>query len=74
MRSPAKIYRLIKRKNSRYIAVRLKNGKQRSSKEIDREAARAFAYRWLATSFPDLAKEVGIATTPSLTGLKASNA
>lgn len=71
MRSPAKVYRLIKRKNSRFIAVRLKNGKQRSSKEIDREAARAFAYRWLAASFPELAKEVGINITPSLKALKA---
>lgn len=65
-RRPAKTYRLIRRKTSRYIAVRLRGGKQRSSKCETTDEARAFAYRWIAEARPDLAAELGIATTPPL--------
>ncbi|MES2598639.1 MAG: hypothetical protein V4662_25110 [Verrucomicrobiota bacterium] len=68
-RRQRKIYRLVTRKKSRFIAVRLCNGKQRSSKETEPEMARSFAYRWLATSYPKLAKQVGIAITEELPAL-----
>lgn len=66
MRRPAKPYRLVRRKRSRYIAVRLRGGKQRSSKSETPEEARAFAYRWIAATRPDLAAELGISVTPPL--------
>jgi len=71
-RKAAKPYRLIKRKKSRYLAIRI-GKKQRSSKQTDPEAARAFAYRWIAEDFPRLAAELGIATTPEIPALKTAN-
>lgn len=68
MRPAAKIYRLIRRKQSRFIAVRLRNGKQRSRRETEPELAKAFAYRWLAQSYPTLARELGLEITPELKG------
>lgn len=67
-RRDAKLYRLVKRKQSRYIAVRI-GRKQKSSKEQDESLARAFAYRWIAESYPKIAQELGIATTPKMKGL-----
>lgn len=68
-RRPAKPYRLVIRKKSRYIAVRI-GKKQRSSKECELELARAFAYRWIADAFPRLAQDLGIEITPELGALK----
>ncbi len=67
----AKAYRLIVRKTSRYIAVKLRGGKQRTSKQTTREEARAWAYRLIATTREDLALELGIAFTPKLKGFPA---
>jgi len=64
-RQPARPYRLVRRKTSRYIAVRI-GRKQRTSKEYEPELARAFAYRWIAQSFPALAQSLGIDVTPEL--------
>jgi len=64
-RKPARPYRLVIRKKSRFIAVRI-GKKQRSSKECEPELARAFAYRWIAESYPRLAHELGIEITPEL--------
>ena len=64
-RKAARPYRLVIRKKSRFIAVRI-GKKQRSSKECEVELARAFAYRWIAESYPRLAHELGIEITPEL--------
>lgn len=66
----AKAYRLIVRKNTRFIAVKLRGGHQRTSKQTTREEARAWAYRLISTTREDLARELGIAYTPALKGLK----
>jgi len=68
-RKPARLYRLVIRKKSRFIAVRI-GRKQRSSKECEPELARAFTYRWIAESYPRLAHELGIEVTPELGALK----
>lgn len=67
-RRPAKPYRLITRKQSRFIAVRI-GRRQRTSRTEDKEGAKAFAYRWIASEYPHLAAELGIATTPALKGI-----
>lgn len=69
IRNRAKPYRLIARKTTRFIAVKLRGGQQRSSKETERDLARAFAYRLIAETRPDLAQELGIEVTPSFKGL-----
>jgi hypothetical protein len=66
IRRRARPYRLVKRKQSRYIAVRLRDGKQRSSKCELEEEAKSFAYRWIAEVRPDLAEEIGIEVTRRL--------
>jgi hypothetical protein len=66
IRRPAACYRIVHRKRSRYLAVRLRGGKQRSSRAETHEDARSFAYRWIAESRPDLARELGIQITPPL--------
>jgi hypothetical protein len=70
IRRPARPYRLIIRKVSRYIAWKPRNGRQETTKETDLEAARAFALRRIATTRPDLAAELGIDITPELRGLR----
>lgn len=69
-RRPAAPYRLIKRKQSRFIAVRI-GRRQRSRRMEDEQGARAFAYRWISSDYPRLAAELGIATTPCLQGLNS---
>ena len=66
LRPPAACYRIVHRKRSRYLAVRLRGGKQRSSRAETKEEARSFAYRWIAETRPDLARELDIAITPPL--------
>ncbi len=46
--------------------MRLRGGKQRSSRAETPEDARSFAYRWIAETRPDLARELGIQITPPL--------
>jgi hypothetical protein len=65
----SKPYRLIVRKSTRYIAVKLRGGRQRTSKQTTREEARAWAYRLISTTREDLARELGIDFTPALKGL-----
>lgn len=69
MRRAAKPYRLIMRKRTRYIAVKLRGGRQRTSKETEMPLAKTFAYRLIAETRPDLARELGIEVTPPLKGL-----
>lgn len=70
MRQPAALYRLVRRgKKSQFLAVRI-GRKQRSTKETDPDAAKAFAYRWIATDFPKIALQLGIETTPQHPALK----
>lgn len=70
MRPKARPYRIVKRSKSRYLAVRLRGGKQRSSKCEDYDDARSFAYRWIAEVRPDLAAELGVEVAPVLKNLK----
>lgn len=71
LRRPAACYRIVRRKRSRFLAVRLRGGKQRSSRAETPEDARSFAYRWIAADRPDLARELGIEVTPPLKLSKA---
>ena len=65
-----RIYAIYRRKESRYLAVRLCNGKQRSTRSQTKAEARAFAYRWMAAEYPHLARQIDIATTPEIPFLK----
>lgn len=65
----AKPYRLIVRKTTRYISWLPRGGRQQTTKETEIEAARTFAYRRIAETRPDLARELGIEITPPLKGL-----
>lgn len=68
-RRSAKPYRLIQRKTTHYIAWQPRGGKQETTKEQDYAAARAYAYRRIAQTPPDLARELGIEITPLIKGL-----
>lgn len=69
IRRRAKPYRLIVRKTTRFIAWKPRGGKQESTKEVEIEQARRFAYHRIAEMRPDLAAELGIEVTPPLKGL-----
>ena len=74
IRNRAKPYRLIVRKTTRFIAWKPRGGKQESTKETERALAKSFAYRRIAETRPDLARELGIEITPTLKGFNASPA
>jgi hypothetical protein len=68
----SKAYRLIVRKSTRFIAVKLRGDRQRTTKQTTRKEAKEWAHRHIAETREDLALELGIDFTPRLKGFKAT--
>lgn len=65
----ARPYRLIVRRASRFIAWKPRGGRQETTKQTELIEARRVAYRRIAETRPDLARELGIDITPPIKGI-----